>query len=48
MCFRPPSVGKAIKCPACGAPNPGIAKSCVKCKEDLTAAKEEVKQSQTK
>jgi len=41
MCFRPPSAGKPIKCPSCGALNPSIAKNCVKCKADLSAAKEE-------
>ncbi|NLI93812.1 MAG: hypothetical protein GX434_16950 [Peptococcaceae bacterium] len=42
MCFRPPSAGKAIKCPSCGALNPSIAKNCVKCKTDLSQAKEEM------
>lgn len=41
MCFRPPSVNKPIKCPACGAINPAIAKTCLKCKADLTAVKKE-------
>ena len=44
MCFRPPSVGKPIKCPSCGALNPNIAKNCVKCKTDLTSLKEENKE----
>lgn len=36
MCFRPPEAGKPIVCPACGAPNPQIAKKCLKCKTDLS------------
>ncbi len=39
MCFRPPSAGKAVKCPQCSALNPAIAKNCIKCKTDLTEAK---------
>jgi hypothetical protein len=41
MCFRPPTVGKSITCPQCGAVNPGLAKNCTKCKADLTKAKEQ-------
>lgn len=41
MCFRPPSAGKGVKCPGCGAVNPSIAKKCVKCKTDLSQVKEE-------
>lgn len=36
MCFRPPTAGKPIKCPQCGSINPATAKTCIKCKEDLT------------
>lgn len=44
MCFRPPSAGKMLKCPNCGAPCPPMAKKCTKCKTDLTGVKaEEVK-----
>ncbi len=42
MCFRPPSAGKAIKCPDCGTLNPNMAKNCIKCKVDLTKVKEEM------
>jgi DNA-directed RNA polymerase subunit RPC12/RpoP len=38
MCFRPPSAGKAIKCPNCGAMNPNVMKKCIKCKADLPKA----------
>lgn len=41
MCFRPPTPSKPIKCPDCGALNPTVAKKCVKCKADLSPAKEE-------
>lgn len=40
MCFRPPTVGKPVNCPQCGAVNPGIAKTCIKCKADLTKIKD--------
>ncbi|HHY25883.1 hypothetical protein [Desulfitobacterium sp. PCE1] len=36
MCFRPPTAGKPVKCPECGAVNPATAKTCLKCKADLT------------
>lgn len=35
MCFRPPTAQKPLKCPACGAVNPPIAKECIKCKAKL-------------
>lgn len=41
MCFRPPTAGKAIECPACGKQNPAIAKQCIKCKADLSAVKKD-------
>lgn len=44
MCFRPPAAGKAIKCPSCGAMCPPVAKNCIKCKTDLTEAKEKAKE----
>jgi len=47
MCFRPPSAVKPLKCPSCGTLNPNIAESCVKCKADLTAVKEEQKEEQS-
>lgn len=40
MCFRPPQAQKLRKCPECGALNPGIAKTCVKCKAELTKPSE--------
>ncbi|UWG98958.1 hypothetical protein LPY66_09265 [Dehalobacter sp. DCM] len=43
MCFRPTAAAKAKNCPACGALNPGMAKTCVKCKaplEDAPAAEQ--------
>lgn len=37
MCFRPPTAGKKpVKCPQCGAVNPGTGKNCLKCKAELT------------
>ncbi|MFA6808445.1 MAG: hypothetical protein WCR27_05580 [Eubacteriales bacterium] len=39
MCFRPPTAGKPKKCPQCGAVNPSMAKTCIKCKADLTQVK---------
>lgn len=39
MCFRPPTAGKPVKCPQCGAINPGVAKNCIKCKADLSQVK---------
>lgn len=41
MCFRPPTAGKPVKCPSCGAVNPSVAKACIKCKADLTQLKGE-------
>lgn len=41
MCFRPPTAGKAVKCPECGAMNPPMGVKCVKCKADLSAVKQE-------
>jgi len=40
MCFRPPNVKKPIKCPKCGALNPGTNKECSKCNADLTKEQE--------
>ncbi len=40
MCFRPPTAGKPTKCPQCGAINPATAKTCIKCKADLTKPKD--------
>lgn len=40
MCFRPPTAGKPMKCPGCGAVNPATAKTCIKCKIELTKPKE--------
>lgn len=37
MCFRPPTVKKPIKCPACNTINPGENKVCKKCGADLPA-----------
>lgn|GEM_PF-3064862 len=36
MCFRPAAAAVPTKCPNCGALNPPIAKTCLKCKTDLT------------
>ena len=41
MCYRPAAAAKASKCPNCGALNPPIAKTCLKCKTDLTVTKTE-------
>ena len=41
MCFRPPTPAKPVTCPECGAVNPGTLKACIKCKADLTSAKQE-------
>lgn len=41
MCFRPPAAQKPVKCPACGALNPGMVTKCVKCKADLSETKKE-------
>ena len=41
MCFRPPTLNKAITCPSCGASNPGSLKTCLKCKEPLPEPKPE-------
>jgi len=46
MCFRPPSAGKPIKCPSCGALNPNIATKCIKCKADLSEAKKAQEEEQ--
>lgn len=35
MCFRPPQVQKPIKCPECGALNPPIKQTCMKCQADF-------------
>jgi predicted RNA-binding Zn-ribbon protein involved in translation (DUF1610 family) len=35
MCFRPPYVGKPIKCPNCGKMNPATNKNCVQCNTEL-------------
>ena len=43
MCYRPATAAKANKCPNCGALNPPIAKTCIKCKVSLTEAEAEVK-----
>lgn len=40
MCFRPPTAGKPVKCPECGSINPATAKTCLKCKADLTKTKD--------
>lgn len=42
MCFRPPQVGKPIKCPECGAMNPFNQAKCKKCKAELPHPEEEM------
>jgi len=41
MCFRPTSAGKPVKCPNCGTLNIATAKTCMRCKADLSPAKEQ-------
>jgi uncharacterized Zn finger protein len=48
MCFRPPSAGKAAKCPSCGTINPVSAKFCIKCKIDLTVNTQQEQQKTSK
>ncbi|WP_173361739.1 hypothetical protein [Desulfitobacterium hafniense] len=44
MCFRPPNVSKPKVCPDCGAQNPPIRTTCLKCNADLNLKKPESKE----
>lgn len=46
MCFRPPVVNKAVKCPECGATNPATAKNCIKCKASLDSKEKKSKEKE--
>lgn len=39
MCFRPANAAKPKTCPSCGAVNPSVRQTCIKCNADLGAEK---------